>query len=190
MGFNVDIDIDFQSGFQCQDIFPQAVRASMVNKKDYLVPHPCGFYFQNIDIDPVTELAAIPYEESEILGYFKIDFLRLSAIDPIQSKQEIRDLSKKEPDWDLLSIEENVFKLAHISKYYSLLQKLNPRSVNDLADILALIRPSKRHLIDRFAKTNLKNKEELRKELYSKPIDGQIWFKKSHSISYVGFNNK
>ena len=51
-----DIDIDFKTNFKCRDIFPQAVRASMI-KKDELVKHPCGMYFQQIAIDPVTDIA-------------------------------------------------------------------------------------------------------------------------------------
>lgn len=179
-----DIDIDFKTNFKCRDVFPQAVRASMV-KKDELVKHPCGMYFQTISTDPVTNLAAIPYEEAEILGFFKIDFLHLSAIDQIQSKQEIRDLSKQEPNWELLLHEENVLKLIQIHHHFPLLQKVKPHSVNELADCLALIRPSKRYLIERYAKINSVGRNTLREELYSKPVDGQIWFKRAHSIAYA-----
>lgn len=184
MSINFDIDIDFKTDFKCRDVFPQAVRASMVNKKDLLVAHPCGMYFQSMAVDTVTNLAAIPYEEAELLGFFKIDFLHLSAIDPIQTKQEIRDLSKKEPNWDLLLHEESVKKLFHINRHGVLLQQLKPQSVNDLADVLALVRPSKRYLIDRYSNTNNNDKCLLRAELYRKPTNDQIWFKKSHSIAY------
>lgn len=180
-----DIDIDFQSDFNPNNIFPEAVQASMVNKKNELVKHPCGQYFQKMAIDPVTGLAAIPYEEAEVIGYFKIDFLHLSHIDPFQSKKEIRDLINKEPNWDLLLEEENVKKLFHINKNYELLSKVNPHSINDLAAILALIRPSKRYLQSRYINTIPEKRYLLTEELYIKPLKGEIWFKKAHSIAYA-----
>jgi hypothetical protein len=180
-----DIDLDFQSDFVCQDIFPEAIQASMVNKKNELIKHPCGQYFQDIAIDSVTQLAAIPFEEAEILGYFKIDFLHFSPLNIIQSKQEIRELSNKEPDWNLLQDEENVKKLSHIGKHYELIEKVNPHSVNDLSAILALIRPSKRYLIPQYINTKSEKRYLLEKELYAKPKDGKMWFKKGHAISYA-----
>ena len=177
--FSFDIDLDFQSGFNPNKVFKEAVQASMVNKKDELIKHPCGQYFQKIAIDPVTGLAAIPYEEAEILGYFKIDFLHMSAIDPIKSKQEVKDLANKEPNWDLLQVESNVVKLVHINKHFELLEKVNPRSVDDLADVLALIRPGKRQLLSEY----LTNKQKTRIRLYSKT--DTYYFKRSHALAYA-----
>lgn len=174
----MDIDIDFPSDFKCRDVFPQAVRASMVNKRGLLAPHPCGFLFQNMAVDSVTGFAAIPFEEAEILGFFKIDFLHLSAINPIQSKQEIRDLSNKDPNWDILLDDNHVKKLFHINRHGVLLRQLNPQSVNDLADVLALIRPAKKHLVDDY----MRNKESTRLQLYTK--SGDYYFKRSHAIAY------
>lgn len=174
-----DIDIDFQSDFDPSTIFKQSVQASMVNKKNELVKHPCGRYFQKMAIDSVTGFAAIPYEEAEVLGYFKIDFLHLSHIDPFLSKQEIRELSKKDPNWNLLNDENNVKKLLHINRQYELLQKVNPHSVDDLADVLALMRPGKRQLLPRY----LTNKKEARKWLYAKTENYS--FKRSHAIAYA-----
>lgn len=179
-----DIDIDFQSNFVCQDIFPQAIQASMVNNKNELVKHPCGQYFQKMAIDQITGLAAIPYEEAKLFKYFKIDFLHLSVLDPIRSKEEIRNLINKEPDWTLLKDEENVKKLFHINRQYELLSKVNPHSVNDLSAILALMRPSKRYLINRYINMNYEKRYLLDKELYEKPKNGEIWFKRAHAIAY------
>jgi len=176
---STDIDLDFQSDFDAHKLFNIAIQASMVNKKDELVKHPCGLYFQNIAIDSVTGLSAIPYEEAEVLGYFKIDFLHLSAIDPILSKQEIRELVNKEPNWDLLLEEENVKKLLHINRQIELLRKVNPRSVNDLADVLSLMRPGKKQLLSDY----LRNKNQIRKLLYTKT--NNYYFKHSHAISYA-----
>ncbi len=174
-----DIDLDFPVSFRCNDIFPNAISASKINDKGELAKHPCGYYFQNMARDKVTGLAAIPKEEAEILGYFKIDFLHISPLDLIHSKQELRELINKEPDWNILQDEEQVQKLFHISKHYELLQKLNPHSVNDLADVLAIVRPGKKHLLDDYTRDKIKT----RKELYQK-TEG-YYLKKSHAISYA-----
>jgi len=43
--------------------------------------------------------------------------------------------------------------------------------------VLALIRPGKRHLLN-------KPMAEIKKEIWVKPTDGNYFFKKSHSIAY------
>lgn len=173
-----DVDIDFKVDFDPNTLFSQAVQASMI-KKGLLSKHPCGQYFQHIAKDPITNLAAIPYEEAEVLGYFKIDFLHLSHLDPFNSKQEIRELINKEPNWDLLLDECNVQKLFHINKHFDLLQLIQPRSVQELADSLALIRPGKKHLLNEY----LRDKERVRKQLYTKT--DVYYFKRSHAIAYA-----
>lgn len=175
----MDIDIDFQTTFDPRRIMRQAIPASMV-KNDELVKHPCGHYFQTIPVDEETELAAIPYEQAEQLGYFKIDFLHLSTLDHFKSKDEIRQLLTQEPDWRLLLDPDVVAKLFQISKHYNLISKIRPKSVQEVADCIALIRPGKRHLIDQY----LRNKEAVRKELYRRSDDG-YYFKRSHAISYA-----
>jgi DNA polymerase III alpha subunit len=175
----MDIDIDLKTNFDPRKIFANAIPASRVNE-DELVKHPCGVYFQTIPVDPITELAAIPYEEAEVMGYFKIDFLHLSALDHFNSKDEIRALIAKQPDWTLLLNEEHVSKMFQINKRADLLAKVRPTSVQELADCIALIRPGKKHLLEQY----LRNKEQTRKELYKKTEDGYS-FKRSHAISYA-----
>lgn len=175
----MDIDIDFKTSFDPTRIFDQAIPASMVKSND-LVKHPCGHYFQSIPVDPVTKLAAIPYEEAEVLGYFKIDFLHLSTLDHFSSKEQIRELIKLEPDWSLLLIEDNFPKLFQIGKHHQLISVVQPKSVQELADCIALIRPGKKHLLNQY----LRNKAATRKELYRRSDDG-YYFKRSHAISYA-----
>lgn len=175
----MDIDIDFQSNFDPRRLFKQAVAASMV-KNNELSKHPCGHYVQAIPVDSVTGLAAIPYEEAEVLGYFKIDFLHLSLLDNFETKTQIRELLKKEPDWALLQDPTSVAKLFQIHKHEKLLSQVRPTSVQELADCIALIRPAKRHLIHEY----LKNKDRIRQTLYQKDDSG-YYFKRSHAISYA-----
>ena len=176
----MDIDLDLKSDFDPLELFDEAIRASMV-KDNKLIKHNVGVYFQSIAVDPVTGFAAIPYEQAEEVGYFKIDFLHLSLLDVFGSKHEIRELLKREPDWSLLMRPDIVPKLFQISKQYDLVSRLAPKSVIELADCIALMRPGKRHLVDAY----LKEKTLIRQELYRKPDDGKYYFKKGHAISYA-----
>lgn len=179
MAVKTDIDIDFRTDFDPLKYFREAIRASMV-KNGELVKHPAGAYFQPIPVDHVTELSAIPYEQAEELGYFKIDFLHLSTLDYFDNKQQIRTLLKKEPDWSLLQNPSNVAKLFQIGKHYKLISEVKPTSVQALADCIALIRPGKRNLLNAYKKAP----DVVRPELYRKNEDGYS-FKKSHAIAYA-----
>jgi len=176
----MDIDLDLKTDFDPLEIFKEATRASMVKNKD-LVKHNVGVYFQTIPIDLITGLAAIPYEQADEIGYFKVDFLHLSLLDVFESKEEIRELLKIEPDWSLLMRPDVVSKLFQISKQYDLVSEIAPKSIQELADVIALMRPGKRHLV----KAYLKDKTLIREELYRKPDDEKYYFKKSHSVAYA-----
>lgn len=177
----MDIDIDLQTKFKPTEYFDNATVASMLSK-DELVKHPCGAYFQNIAQDPTTQLAAIPYKEAQQLGYFKIDFLHLSVLDDFTSKEEIRALMKVAPDWDLLLDEEQVSKLFHIKNHFDLINRIRPTNVHELGDAIALIRPGRKHLLDKY----MQDKEFVRDHmLYVKNADDEYSFKRSHSIAYA-----
>lgn len=176
----MDVDIDLKTNFDPLELFDTAIRASRVQNGE-LKKHNAGVYFQDIPKDKITGLAAIPYKEAQELGYFKIDFLHLSLLDNFERKEEIKTLVEKEPNWGLLKQKEVVAKLFQLSKHYDLVNKVKPKSVNDLADCIALIRPGKKHLINQY----LNNKEQTRKVLYVKPTDGSAYYKKSHAVAYA-----
>ena len=68
----MDIDIDFKTDFNPLTIVKWTKAMNVVN--DEIRAHPCGYYPQNIPVDVLTGLSAIPYKEAEALGFFKIDF--------------------------------------------------------------------------------------------------------------------
>jgi DNA polymerase III alpha subunit len=176
----MDIDIDFPTNFTPHSIFPQAVVASMVRDGE-LTKHPCGHYFQTMPVDELTKLAAIPYEEAEVLGYIKVDFLHLSILDFFTSKAEVREMMNKPPNWKLLEDQDNVEKLFQLHNHFSLVSQVKPRNVQEVADCITLIRPGKKHLLPQY----LKNREHVRNTaLYAKTSDGYA-FKRSHAISYA-----
>lgn len=173
----MDIDIDITPKFKPDSIF-KITHASIVEQGD-LKKHNVGVYFQDIPVDKVTGLAAIPYKEAQDHGFFKIDMLNLNILENFESKDEIRQLLKMEPDWELLNDPTVVDKLFHLSKHYDTIQKIQPRSVSDLADCLAIIRPNKIKLVDKYSK----NKKAVIKELYTKRDPSDL--RKSHAIPYA-----
>lgn len=175
----MDVDIDLKTDFDPLDYFKTAIRASMIKNGD-LAKHPAGVYFQDVPVDSITGLSAIPYEEAEELGLLKIDFLHLTLLDNFGHKDEIRALIKTEPDWFLLESASVVMKLFQIHKQFDLVQRLKPRSVEDLADLLALMRPGKRKLLDAY----VQDRTNVRHLLYVKE-EGQYSFKRSHALAYA-----
>jgi DNA polymerase III alpha subunit len=130
-------------------------------------------------IDPLTRLAAIHYEAADELRFFKLDLLHNKVYNHFQSREEILELIKMEPNWSLLLLKENEEKWFQMSKRYDLLLKLRPRSIEDLADAIALIRPGKAKLIPLY----LSQKDTVRQVLYKQTEE--FSFKKSHAISYA-----
>ena len=175
----MDIDVDIVSHFKPQEIFPTAVRASLYKDKK-LSPHPCGLYFQAVPTDPLTGLSAIPYQKAEELGCFKIDFLHVHVYDHFTSREEIKELLKHEPDWDLLRIPSVVAQLFQISKQFELCEQVKPRSILELADTIALIRPQKRYLLQYY----LEDRNKTREFLYKKEPGEGYAFKKAHACAY------
>lgn len=183
----MDVDIDLPTTFDPLKLFPSAIAASMTKLMKGetipdLVKHPCGHYFQTVPIDPVTHLAAIPFKEAEDLGYFKIDMLHLGLLDGFKNKAEIRRLMNKEPDWSLLDDADVVERLFHLGRHYDLVNKVKPRSVLELSDCMALIRPGKKSLVD----TYVEEREYVRDYmLYVRSEDDEYTFKRSHALAYA-----
>ena len=85
----------------------------------------------------------------------------------------------QEPDWSLLQVPSTWEKLFQLAKHGDLLQKVKPRSVEELADCMALIRPGKKGLLGLY----LKEREACRRGLYAKGDEGYS-FKRSHALAY------
>lgn len=176
----MDIDIDTPTSFKPEKVFKNWARASVLNEdKLILTAHPCGVYPQKMAVDPVTQLAAIPYDQAEEFGFLKVDFLHLSVYQHFSTRSEIDDLLQKDPDWKLLQLPSAQSKIFQLGKHGDLLSELKPKCVEDLADIMALIRPGKKNFMGLY-KTN---REAARRILYAKDETGYS-FKKSHALAY------
>jgi DNA polymerase III alpha subunit len=85
---------------------------------------------------------------------------------------------ERKPLWQLLEHEDFSEKVFHLNGHNALLKQLKPSSVEQLAATLAIIRPAKRHLADKDWKT-------IMDEVWTKPTNGEYYFKKAHAISYA-----
>lgn len=173
----MDIDIDFANRTEALEVLKHIPASRKTN--DELVPHNTGVYFHTIPVDPITKLSSIDYKEAELRGYFKMDFLNVSLYKEIHSEQQLIELCNKEPIWELFQYQEIVEQLFHIGSHYDIVNRLKPTNIEQLAAILAIIRPGKKHLID-------KSWDEILKEVWVKNTSDEGYhFKRSHSYSYA-----
>lgn len=171
-----DIDIDFRDRTAALRVLPHI--PAMMQNQGKEVRHNTGIYFQNIPINPLTNLASIPYDHAEDIGYFKIDFINNSVYEGIRDAAHLDGLLAKEPEWSLLEDQDFVGLLVHIHDHFDIVNTIKPQSINDLAVVLALIRPGKRHLLH-------KPRHEIDADIWTPPSDGTYHFKKSHSVAYA-----
>ena len=171
-----DIDIDFFDRSKALNILEHHV--AMRDQKGQPVKHNTGVYFQQIPHNPFTNIATIDYKTAEDRGYFKVDFLNVSMYEGVRDEAHLKQLLDREPLWNLLEHEEVVTQLFHISDHHSILKKLKPSSIEELAAVLAIIRPAKRYLVD-------KGWDVIRKEVWERPPEDLYFFKRSHAIAYA-----
>jgi DNA polymerase III alpha subunit len=171
-----DIDIDFLDRDQSLRLFKH-IGASRYDD-DKLVKHNTGVYFHDVPVNAVTGLCAVPYETAEDRGYFKIDFLNVSIYKGVRDETHLIKLMETEPLWDLLEQDDFSNLLFHVNGHGGLLRQMKPTSVEQLAAVLAMIRPAKRYLIGKPWTTVMT-------EVWTKPENGDYFFKKSHATAYA-----
>jgi DNA polymerase III alpha subunit len=171
-----DIDIDFADRSKALSLFKHH-RASRI-EEDKLVPHNTGVYFHPVPIDAKTNLSSVTYDEAEENGFFKIDFLNVGIYKNIRNEEHLTQLMETESLWDLLEQDDFTDLLFHVNGHGNLLRQMKPRSVEELAMLLALIRPAKRHLIG-------KTWTEIGQTIWEKPENDEYYFKKSHATAYA-----
>ena len=172
-----DVDLDFLNRNQVLDIIKHVPATLEDGKK-----HNTGVYCHKIPINPLTGFASIPYKEAEERGYFKIDFLNVSAYKDIRNEEHLTQLLNTDPLWDLLGEKEVCDQLFHINGYNVLIRELHPTSIEELAMVLAVIRQGKKHLIPVCKEHGF---QAIKDEIWTKPTDGSYVFKKSHAHSYA-----
>lgn len=172
-----DIDIDFADRSKALELIKH-IPAGIKDSDGKFKKHNTGVYCHNIPYNPLTDTASIDYKEAEDRGYFKIDFLNVSLYKDIKSEQHLKELLDTEPLWDLLEQDDFVNLLFHVNGHGAILRLMKPRTIEQLAAVLAMIRPAKRYLIG-------KSWEEILKEVWVKPQNDDYYFKKAHAIAYA-----
>jgi len=171
-----DIDIDILDRDEILSLIkhiPASIKKNSIYSK-----HNSGVYVSEIPYDPVSNLASIEYKEAEERGYFKLDFLNNSLYNGIRDDTHLSELTNKEPMWELLEHSEIVEKLAHVHNHIDVLRVLKPQSVIELAEVLAIIRPAKRYLLN-------ESIDVIKANVWTKPVDNSYYFKKAHAIAYA-----
>lgn len=169
----MDIDIDFYNRDVALNLLTHRIAVLEPGEK-----HKTGVYFTEIPHNPLNNYSTIDYKQAEERGYFKVDFLNVGIYKTVKDEAHLRSLQSREPLWELLEHTDFVDQLFHLTGHSELTKKLKPTSIEQLAAVLAIIRPSKRHLANSTWKT-------IDQEVWVKPTDGQYFFKKSHAIAYA-----
>jgi DNA polymerase III alpha subunit len=174
---STDIDIDFSDRAQALKLFNH-VTASIFNKGEFK-PHNTGIYTTAIPVDVRTNLATIDYKSAEARGYIKIDFLNVGLYEGVQSEEHLIALMNQEPLWDLLEQDEFNKLLFHLNGYGGILRQMKPCNIDQLAAVLAMIRPAKRYLIG-------KDWTTVMTEVWTKQATDEGYaFRRSHAYAYA-----
>ena len=167
-----DIDIDFADRNVVLNKLKHRVAKLDTGKK-----HNTGVYFTEVPHNPLDNVSTLDYKQAEDRGYFKVDLLNVSIYEKVKNEKHLIELMTKQPMWQLLEAKDFSDQVFHLNGHSTILQKLKPTSIEQLAAVLAIIRPSKRYLIN-------KSWDEIMKEVWVKPKEG-YFFKKSHATSYA-----
>jgi len=176
MKFNSDVDIDFGDRDKILKFIshtPAAMRNVSPIRK-----HATGVHVTDIPYDAINDMASIDYAVAEQRGYLKLDFLNVHVYNHVRDEKHLIELMR-DPDWSKLKDKNFVEKLIHLGNHYWSLQKM-PEPIDTiprLAMFLAVIRPSKKHLIG-------KTWKEVSETIWDKDDTGYS-FKKSHAIAYA-----
>ena len=176
MKIDFDVDIDMENRDNLLSVLKHI--GGSIKRPGGMEKHNTGVYIQPIPHDPITGLSNIDHKEAEDIGYFKLDVLNNSVYKGIRTAGELDDLCNMEPMWNLFGHKEIVEQLFHISNHFDIVSQHMPTNIEQLAMILAMIRPGKRHLVG-------KSWEEIESQVWVKPENDSYFFKKSHAYSYA-----
>ncbi len=168
-----DIDIDFADRDDILKVIKHRIARLNIEKK-----HNTGVYFTEIPTNPVDNMSTIDYKTADDRVYFKLDFLNVSLYKDIKNEYHLNTLIAKEPMWSLLEHTDFVEQLFHVGDHGSILEKMKPQSVEQLAMVLAMIRPGKRHLLG-------KTWNDMKDTIWTRPKNNEYYFKKAHAIAYA-----
>ena len=176
MKIDFDVDIDMANRDNLLSVLKHI--GGSIKRPGGMEKHNTGVYIQPIPHDPLTGLSNIDHKEAGDLGYFKLDVLNNSVYKGIESESELDNLCSMEPMWNLFGHKEIVEQLFHINNHNDIVSQHLPTNIDQLAMILAMIRPGKRHLVGR-------SWTEIESQVWISPDSNSYFFKKSHAYSYA-----
>ena len=174
-----DIDIDFPN--RALALIGVEHTPASIFRDGEITKHNTGVYFHAMPTDPFTGLASIDYKAAEQKNCYKIDLLNLHVYELVHDEAHLLDLMARPFDWTTLLAADFTKQLFHISNHGELIAILKPSSIIELAMFLALIRPGKKHLIDRCKHSGFNS---ILAEIWAPSADG-YYLKKSHGVSYA-----
>lgn len=170
---SADIDIDFADRNKILDLI-RHVPARQQDRR-----HNSGIYVTDIPYDPITECAAIDYNQAEQRGYFKLDFLNMGVYQLIRDPDHYAEMLAKEPPWSRLwQAPTWASQLVHVGNYTSLLASMRPDSIPRMAAFISIIRPGKAHLQNC-------SWEEVFATVWDGDDSQGYTFKRAHAVSYA-----
>ena len=167
-----DIDIDVADRDKILSLF-RHVPATLPNGRK----HNTGVYFHKVPSHPVTSLCTMDHKKAAELGYFKIDILNVSVYARIDDEWHLNALLDAEPVWDLLQYKEICDNLFQMKGHHDVCKIMKPQSILELAAVLSMIRPAKKHLIG-------KPWSEVMKDVWV-PSETDYYWKRSHAVAYA-----
>ncbi len=171
-----DIDIDVPDREEVLKLFEHVPAANHNGNK--IRTHNTGVYFHDIPVDPLNNRCAIDYQEAEDQGYFKIDVLNVGIYKEVRDNAHMDELLQREPPWELLGEKDFCDLLFHLRSHHGICATMKPTNIEQLAAVLAMIRPAKRYLIG-------KSWYDVQQEVWTRPNNDDYFFKKSHAIGYA-----
>jgi hypothetical protein len=173
----IDSDIDIDLGNRELILAKIKYIPAAMNNVTPVRKHATGIYITEIPYDPVNDMSSIDYVDAEDRGYFKLDLLNVHVYNKVRDENHLLSLMH-DPNWNMLNDRKIVEQLIHLNNSYDLLRRMPEPidSIPRLAMFLAVIRPSKRHLLG-------KTYKEIMKTVWEKDDTG-YQFRKSHAIAY------
>jgi len=173
---SADIDIDVPD----RTVLLQLIKHTAARQitQGQVRKHNSGVYPTSIPYDHINECAAINYEEAEVRGYFKIDFLNMNVYKLIRDPEHYEQLMEQEPNWSRLWTDPAwAGQLVHVGNYTDLLNTMRPDSIPKMAAFISIIRPGKAYLQNQ-------SWQDVFKSVWDGDDSRGFVFKKSHSIGY------
>lgn len=190
-----DVDLDVGDRENALSVLTDPTIASQLTPDESgMVPHNTGLYLQDIPTDPTTGLATYPYDIAEDLGYYKIDVIPYKIYEGVESEEHLIELlahaESDDFDWfrfldgKYYSNQDPDLQVTHLARHMDVVEQYPPQSVEDVAALIALIRPRKKYLIGEPWEVI---QEKIWKKLPEEDSDkkGNYFFKKSHAIAFA-----